>query len=117
LPTRPTPRRSRAWSCDYLDTYERFGLVGRRSVFAHDVHVSGDELTRLAAADASAAHCPSSNAFLASGIFPMQRHCDHGVRFGLGTDVGAGTGLSSSRKGSWKGSWPTTCRWSARAAR
>jgi guanine deaminase len=87
------------WSRDYLDTYERFGLVGRRSVFAHDVHVSGDELTRLAAADASVAHCPSSNAFLASGIFPMQRHCDHGVRFGLGTDVGAGTGLSLFKEG------------------
>jgi guanine deaminase len=61
------------WSRDYLDTYERTGLVGRRSVFAHDVHVSDDELTRLHAADASIAHCPSSNAFLASGIFAMAR--------------------------------------------
>ena len=83
------------WSRDYLDTYERFGLVGRRSVFAHDVHVTGG----LAAADASIAHCPSSNAFLASGIFAMRRHCAHGVRFGLGTDVGAGTGLSLFKEG------------------
>src|SRR5919199_2276281 len=37
------------WARDYLETYERFGLVGRRSVFAHDVHVSDDELRRLAA--------------------------------------------------------------------
>src|SRR5919107_1699466 len=82
------------WAHDYLHTYERHGLVGRGSVLAHDVHVSDSELRRLAAADASVAHCPSSNAFLASGIFPMARHCEHGVRFGLGTDVGAGTGLS-----------------------
>jgi guanine deaminase len=82
------------WARDYLHTYERFGLVGRGAVLAHDVHVSDDELRRLGAADASVAHCPSSNAFLASGIFPMARHCAHGVRFGLGTDVGAGTGLS-----------------------
>jgi guanine deaminase len=87
------------WSRDYLHTYERFGLVGRRSVFAHDVHVSDDELGRLARADASIAHCPSSNAFLASGIFAMARHCRHGVRFGLGTDVGAGTGLSLFKEG------------------
>ena len=87
------------WSRDYLDTYERFGLVGRRSVFAHDVHATGGELQRLAAADASIAHCPSSNAFLASGIFPMKRHCAAGVRFGLGTDVGAGTGLSLFKEG------------------
>jgi guanine deaminase len=54
---------------------------------------------RLAGADASIAHCPSSNAFLASGIFAMARHCAHGVRFGLGTDVGAGTGLSLFKEG------------------
>jgi guanine deaminase len=87
------------WSRDYLDTYERFGLVGRGSVFAHNVHPTDDELVRLAGADASIAHCPSSNAFLASGIFAMARHCSHGVRFGLGTDVGAGTGLSLFKEG------------------
>lgn len=88
-----------AWSRDYLDTYERFGLVGERSVLAHNVHPSDGELTRLAAARASVAHCPSSNAFLGSGIFPMARHRAHGVRFALGTDVGAGTGLSLLKEG------------------
>ncbi len=82
------------WARDYLDTYERFGLVGAGSVLAHDVHPTGAELDRLAAAEASVAHCPSSNAFLGSGIFPMPSHRRHGVRFALGTDVGAGTGLS-----------------------
>jgi guanine deaminase len=79
---------------DYLETYERFDLVGPASVLAHDVHVTDGELDRLASARASVAHCPSSNAFLGSGIFPMARHLDRGVRFALGTDVGAGTGLS-----------------------
>ncbi|MGN6869115.1 MAG: guanine deaminase [Solirubrobacteraceae bacterium] len=84
---------------DYLETYERCGLVGGRSVFAHDVHVSDDELGRLAGADAAVAHCPSSNAFLGSGLFPLRRHLDAGVRVGLGTDVGAGTGLSLMKEG------------------
>jgi guanine deaminase len=84
---------------DYLDTYERHGLVGARSVFAHDVHVSDDELGRLAGGDAAVAHCPSSNAFLGSGLFPLCRHVDAGVRVGLGTDVGAGTGLSLLKEG------------------
>jgi guanine deaminase len=87
------------WSRDYLDTYERYDLVGVSSVLAHDVHVSDDELKRLAAARASIAHCPSSNAFLASGIFSMRRHRANGVRFALGTDVGAGTGLSLFKEG------------------
>lgn len=84
---------------DYLETYEHHGLVGTRSVFAHDVHVSDDELGRLAGADAAVAHCPSSNAFLGSGLFPLRRHLDAGVRVGLGTDVGAGTGLSLLKEG------------------
>jgi guanine deaminase len=84
---------------DYLETYERHGLVGERSVFAHDVHVSDDELRRLAGADAAVAHCPSSNAFLGSGLFPLRRHLDAGVQVGLGTDVGAGTGLSLLKEG------------------
>jgi len=82
------------WASDYLETYERFGLVGARSVFAHDVHASCGELQRLAGSHASVAHCPSSNAMLGSGIFPMARHRQHGVHIALGTDVGAGTGLS-----------------------
>jgi guanine deaminase len=79
---------------DYLDTYERHGLVRETSVFAHDVHVSDDELRRLAAARARVAHCPTSNAFLGSGTFPLRRHADHGVHVALGSDVGAGTGPS-----------------------
>jgi guanine deaminase len=87
------------WAKDYLETYERFGLLGDRSVFAHDVHVSDDELGRLSTAGAAVAHCPSSNAFLGSGMFPLRRHLDAGVRVALGTDVGAGTGLSMLGEG------------------
>jgi guanine deaminase len=87
------------WARDYLETYERYGLVGARSVFAHDVHPEDDELRRLAAAGAAVAHCPSSNAFLGSGLFPLRRHLSHSVRIALGTDVGAGTGPSMLKEG------------------
>ena len=87
------------WARDYLSTYERYGLVGDRSVFAHDVHVSDDELGRLAVAGAAVAHCPSSNAFLGSGLFPFRRHISSGVRVALGSDVGAGTGFSMFKEG------------------
>jgi guanine deaminase len=84
---------------DYLDTYERHGLVGPATVLAHNVHATDPELERMAAARTCVAHCPSSNGFLGSGIFPMARHLERGVRFGLGTDVGAGTGLSVLKEG------------------
>jgi guanine deaminase len=89
-----TVRAAFAADRDYLAVYERHGLVGPRSVFAHDVHASDDELARLAAAGAAVAHCPTSNAFLGSGAFPFARHRRAGVRVALGTDVGAGTSLA-----------------------
>lgn len=81
------------WAADYLAVYERFDLIGRRSVIAHNVHPTDSELDRFAAHDASIAHCPCSNAMLGSGIFPLQRHVDKQVRVALGTDVGGGTGF------------------------
>jgi guanine deaminase len=87
------------WARDYLETYERYGLVGASSVYAHNVHGDDDELRRLAAAGAAVAHCPSSNGFLGSGLFPLRRHLALGVRVALGTDVGAGTGLSMLKEG------------------
>lgn len=81
------------WAGDYLATYERFGLVGERSLFAHDVHPGDGELGRLAAARSTVVHCPTSNISLGSGLFPLRRHLDAGVRLALGTDVGAGTGF------------------------
>ncbi|MGH2860781.1 MAG: amidohydrolase family protein, partial [Solirubrobacteraceae bacterium] len=85
--------------CGYLASYERHGLVGPRSVFAHNVHPERDELERLGEARAAVAHCPTSNAALGSGLFPMDRHLAHGVRVALGCDVGAGTGYSLLKEG------------------
>src|SRR5262249_30627550 len=42
----------------YLDSYDRHGLVGPRSVFAHNVHPADRELKLLAASGAAIAHCP-----------------------------------------------------------
>jgi guanine deaminase len=79
---------------DYLDVYDRFGLVGPRSVFAHCVHSSEDALRRLAASGGSAAFCPSSNLLLGSGLFSLKQACACGVNVGMGTDVGGGGSFS-----------------------
>jgi guanine deaminase len=84
---------------DYLGVYEDYGLIGRRSVLAHNVHTTDSQLRRIASRDASVSHCPASNAALGSGIFPMRRHLDAGVRFALGTDVGGGTGFGLLKEG------------------
>lgn len=83
----------------YLDTYDRAGLLGPRTVMAHDVHPTDAELARMAQTGTSVAHCPTSNATLGSGKFPLRRHLDAGVRVALGCDVGAGSGFSLLKEG------------------
>jgi guanine deaminase len=83
----------------YLETYDRHGLVGPRTVLAHNVHSTDQELKVLAERQASVAHCPTSNAALGSGLFPLARHVAYGVRVALGSDVGAGTGFSLLKEG------------------
>jgi guanine deaminase len=85
--------RAFPWAADYLGIYERYDLVGPRTVLAHSVQTTDAELQRMAAARATVSHCPCSNAALGSGIFPMARHQTAGVRIALGTDVGGGTGF------------------------
>ncbi len=79
--------------------YEKFALIGRSSVLAHNVHTTDGELERLAGHGAAVSHCPCSNAALGSGIFPMARHLRAGVPFALGTDVGGGIGFGLLKEG------------------
>jgi guanine deaminase len=83
----------------YLDSYDKHGLVGTRSVFAHNVHPTEAELELLASSGAAVSHCPTSNCALGSGLFALDRHARHGVAVALGSDVGAGTGLSLFKEG------------------
>lgn len=80
----------------YLDAYDRAGLVIDRSVFAHGVHLTDEEMKRLSEAKSAIAFCPTSNLFLGSGLFKLEqaKSAEHPVKVGLGTDVGAGTSFS-----------------------
>ena len=78
----------------YLDVYDHYKLIGARAVFAHGVHLCDEECQRLAETGSAVAFCPTSNLFLGSGLFDLNKLEMHGVRIGLGTDVGAGTSFS-----------------------
>jgi len=81
---------------NYLDVYDHHGLIGRRTVLAHGVHLSEDELCRCHESGTALAHCPTSNLFLGSGLFRVGVVKDRRrpVQVGLGTDVGGGTSFS-----------------------
>jgi guanine deaminase len=79
---------------DYVDVYDRAGALGSRTILAHAIHLSADEVARLVAARAAVAHCPASNLFLASGMMPLARYLAAGMHVALGSDVAAGPELS-----------------------
>jgi guanine deaminase len=87
------------FGCNYVESYRRHDLIGPRTVLAHNVHPTDSELDCLATGGAAVAHCPTSNASLGSGMFPLDRHLSYRVRVALGTDVGGGTGYSMFKEG------------------
>ena len=82
---------------DYLGVYERYGLLGPRSLFGHCIHLSGRERGALAETGSVAVFCPTSNLFLGSGLFDDAGLAAAGVRRAVATDIGAGTSYSMLR--------------------
>lgn len=80
---------------NYLDVYHHYGLTGKQSVFAHCVHLEDAEWKCMHETQSSIAFCPTSNLFLGSGLFPLQKAWDKKVKVGLGTDIGAGTSFNT----------------------
>ncbi len=81
----------------YTAVYARFGLLGRRSLFGHCIHLDDAEVALLRDSGSVAVFCPTSNLFIGSGLFDYDRLAAAGVRIALATDVGGGTSYSMLR--------------------
>src|SRR5438477_9045083 len=68
---------------------ESLDWVGKDVWYAHAVHVNDEEIRTFAAKGAGICHCPSSNMRLASGIAPVKKYRDAGVKTALGVDGAA----------------------------
>ena len=69
-----------------VDYFEDVGWGSSRSWIAHCVWPDADEVARLGAWGTGAAHCPSSNMILGSGLAPVAELRAAGVPVGLGCD-------------------------------
>lgn len=76
----------------YADAYERTGMLGGDypAIMAHCVYLTEEEMELLLKNGVYIAHCPDSNTNLASGVAPISRYLDYGMKVGLGTDVAGG---------------------------
>jgi len=84
-------------ACDYLDTYEAYGLLSARGIYGHAIHLEPRERDRLAEVGAGLVHCPTSNTFIGSGLFDLIGLVSAGQRVGLATDTGGGSSFSMLR--------------------
>ena len=72
-----------------VDYAERVNWLGDDVWYAHSVHVRPQDIELMARTQTGAAHCPTSNMRLASGIAPIRAMVDAGVPVGLGVDGSA----------------------------
>lgn len=84
-------------SANYVQVYERFGLVTPKTLFGHCVWIGEEERQMLAARQAVAVHCPAANTFLRSGTFGLHSAYTSNLRVAIGSDIGAGYETSMIR--------------------
>jgi guanine deaminase len=81
----------------YLGVYDDFGLLRKRAVYAHCIHLDEADRKLMAATGTTAAVSPTSNQFLGSGFFDYLAADEAGMGYGLASDVGGGTSFSPFR--------------------
>ncbi len=69
-----------------VERLNRLGVLGKKTVLAHCVHVNDHEMDLIAKAGSSVAHNPMSNMLNAVGIAPVPSMLERGITIGLGND-------------------------------
>lgn len=72
--------------CHPIEDFNRKGLLSSNFIGAHMVHLTDEEIALCAEKGVHVAHCPTSNAKLASGFCPLHKLLKAGVNVALGTD-------------------------------
>ncbi|NHT76340.1 guanine deaminase [Rhizobiaceae bacterium CRRU44] len=86
-------------AADYTDVYANYGLMGPKSLFGHAIHLSERERDAMSETGSIAVHCPTSNLFLGSGLFPLKELArrEKPVRISVASDIGGGSSYSMLR--------------------
>tara|TARA_Y100000590_G_scaffold467920_2_gene648570 strand:- start:1787 stop:3088 length:1302 start_codon:yes stop_codon:yes gene_type:complete len=80
---------------DYTDIYDKYNLLGSKSLFGHCIHLSEREIELISQSRSIAIFCPTSNLFLGSGLYKLQNLTNkNSLRTALATDIGGGTSFS-----------------------
>lgn len=87
--------------CRVVERFERYGILGPRSIAAHGVHLTERERELLARTGTAVVHCPQSNMNNAVGVADVLAMLRAGVLVGLGTDAMTVNMLEEVRAALW----------------
>ncbi|CCC06812.1 hypothetical protein SMACR_00842 [Sordaria macrospora] len=74
----------------YTHVYDTFGLLTDKTILAHGVHLSEEEVEIIKARGSKVSHCPCSNSAITSGAARVRWLLERGIEVGLGTDMSGG---------------------------
>ena len=72
-----------------IERMDKLGLLNDKLIAVHMVHLTHNEMKRLAEVGAHIVHCPESNMKLANGIAPVVDLLEHNINVSLATDGAA----------------------------
>jgi guanine deaminase len=74
----------------YAHVYDDHGLLGPKTILAHAVHLSEEEVDLIKKREGKISHCPASNSAITSGTAKVRKLLQKGIDIGLGTDMSGG---------------------------
>jgi guanine deaminase len=82
-------------SKNYASVYNDLGLFGQtKTIMAHCIHNTEEEISLMAENGVYVAHCPFSNLNLSSGMMPTRKLMEANINVGLASDISGGNTLS-----------------------
>jgi guanine deaminase len=64
----------------YAEVYDNHGILRDTTILAHAVHLTDGEIQLIKERKAGISHCPTSNLNLRSGVAPIGKYLDQGLK-------------------------------------
>lgn len=77
--------------------YDKFGLLGKKTVMAHFLYPTEEEMALIAERGVTIVHCPQSHGNVAAGFSPLRKMLRAGVKVALGSDIAGGCSINILR--------------------
>ena len=79
---------------NYASVYDQYGLLNERTILAHGIYLTDEEIELMRERKTTISHCPLSNFSIVSGVLNVRKMLNRGVKVSLGSDISGGYSAS-----------------------